>query len=98
MPKDNIIDILFDKKEDDDLFNLSNEILETLDTKIELTDNKINKFIKKRVHPKSRSTLISLLKEKDKKVCASSSIENRLYYKNGLSDGIKLLLIVLSTK
>lgn len=98
MPKKDIIDFLFDKQVDDDLFSLSDEVLESLDTKIEMTDNRINKFINKRVHPKSRSTLYSLLRQKEKSVLENSSRENRLFYRNGISDGISLMLIALSTK
>lgn len=98
MPKKDIIDFLFDKQVDDDLLSLSDEILESLDTKMEMTDNRINEFINKRVHPKSRSKMYSLLREKEKSVLENSSRENRLFYRNGISDGISLMLIALSTK
>lgn len=98
MPKKDIVDFLFDKQVDEDLFSVSDEVLEALDTKIEMTDNRINNFINKRVHPKSRSTLQTLLRQKEKSVLENSNRENRLFYRNGISDGISLMLIALSTK
>lgn len=46
--EDNIIDILFDAKEDDDLFNLNDELLVSLDNELENTNSDISKFIEKK--------------------------------------------------
>lgn len=46
--EDNIIDVLFDAKEDDDLFNLNDELLVSLDNELENTNSDISKFIEKK--------------------------------------------------
>ena len=93
-----IIDALFDKQEDDDLFNMKDELLEELSDKIEKCTEDIQKFIEKRVHPKSRIKLKKLLKRKEKILFSYLRRENQLFYRNGVSDGINLILLSLTFK
>lgn len=93
-----IIDALFDKQEDDDLFNMKDELLEELSDKIEKCTEDIQKFIEKRVHPRSRTKLRKLLKRKEKSLYSYLRRENQLFYKNGVSDGISLVLLSLTFK
>jgi hypothetical protein len=98
MENKNIIDFLFDKKEEDNLFSLDDIELDTLKNKVEIVENEILKFIDKRVHPKSRKKLRRLLLNYNNAIFISAAKENELYYKYGVSDGAKFITSALSIK
>lgn len=90
--ENNIIEVLFDKKEDDDLFNLNDDILFKLDANIETEINKMLKFINRRVHPKFRKQIRQLIRDYEKVLAQYSHRENLLFYQSGISDGIEIIL------
>lgn len=94
----NIIDFLFDKKDEDQLFLLEDTELKKLDNKITMVNNEISKFIEKRVHPKSRKKLRRLLRDYSNAIFVHVARENELYYKYGVSDGVKFITSSLSVK
>lgn len=95
---ENIIDYLYDKKIEDKKFNLEDAELDQLQHQVTIVDKAISKFIKKRVHPKSRDKLQNLLLEYSTTAFASISKQNQLYYKQGYADGIKTIIDSLSAK
>ena len=98
MKNDNLIDLLFDKQEDEDIFNFKDKLLEEFDNKIDSYDDRLNYFIDKKVHPANRKLLRNLLKTKENYVNRYNRRENQLYYKNGVSDGARLMLMLLTFK
>ena len=50
--KDDVLDNLFDKKEDDDLFNLEDKELKRLDKKLGEMNDKMDRFISEEIHLK----------------------------------------------
>lgn len=96
--KNDIIDFLFDKQEDDDLLALDDEIKSNLYESNEILENKIMKFIDKRVHPKTKEKLKQLIKQKEKKSLECLHRENQLFYRNGVADGVQFILTALSMK
>ena len=98
MEQENIIDFLFDKKVEDNLFLLEDADLKRLDNKVTFADNEISKFIEKRVHPKIRKKLRKLLREYSNAVFIRIARENELYYQHGISDGVKFIVSSLSVK
>ena len=76
--KDDVLDNLFDKKEDDNLFNLEDKELKRLDIELGEMNEKMDKFI-------SEEILFTYLHR-----------ENQLFYKNGIADGIQILLFALT--
>ena len=98
MSEKNIIDFLFDKKDEDQLFLLEDTELKRLDNKVTMVDNEISKFIEKRVHPKSRKKLRQLLRDYSNAIFVHVARENELYYKYGVSDGVKFITSSLSVK
>lgn len=98
MENADLIDLLFDKQEDDDIFNFKDNLLEELDNKIERDSNKLNTFIDRRVHPKTRRNLKELIRKSETSIDEYNRRENQLYYKNGVTDGVKLILKLLSFK
>ena len=98
MENQNIINYLYDKKVEDNLFLLEDSELNRLDHKVTIADKEISKFIEKRVHPRSRKKFRHLLREYSNAVFVHAARENELYYKYGVSDGVKFITSSLSTK
>ena len=81
--KDDVLDNLFDKKEDDDLFNLEDKELKRLDKKLGEMNDKMDRA---REHLREYSNLLFTYLHR----------ENQLFYKNGIADGIQILLFALT--
>lgn len=96
MPYKDIVDFLYNKKEDEELFNLEDAEREEIKKKSSKMYEKIISFIDSRVHPKSRKELENLLLEYDNAECEYLRKEMKLLYKNGFCDGIKLIVYGLS--
>ena len=93
-----IINFLFNKKEDEELFDLEDSKREMFKNKSSIAYDEIIKFIDLRVHPKSRNKLKDLLSKYDDVECEYLRKENELLYRNGIADGVKFIITVLSTK
>lgn len=98
MENQDIISFLFDKKVEDNIFQMEDNELHRLDDNSIIANKDILEFIDKRVHPKSRKKLKRLLINYDNAKYLSVARENEMYYKYGVSDGIKFILAALSTK
>lgn len=94
--KDDVLDNLFDKKEDDDLFNLDDEELVRLDKALEEMKDKLDKFIYEEISPDNREKTKKYFKEYSSLLFKYMRKENQLFYKNGIADGIKILLFALT--
>lgn len=94
--KDDVLDNLFDKKEDDNLFNLEDRELKRLDAKLGEVNEKLDKFITEEIPPQSRDSAREHLKEYSNILFSYLHRENQLFYKNGIADGIQILLVSLS--
>lgn len=94
----NIIDFLFNKKEDEELFYLEDAEREKLKDKSSIIFDEIINFIDVQVHPKCREKLKELLHKYDDVETEYLRKECELLYKNGVSDGIQLILYGLSMK
>lgn len=98
MDYNDIINFLFNKKEDEELFDLENVEREKLKGKSGIVYDEIIKFIDSRVHPKSRNRLKNLLLKYDDAECACWRKENELLYRNGVADGVKFIITALTIK
>ena len=96
--EEDIIDFLYEKKAEDGTFNLYDAILSSLDNKIDKCTNDIMNFINKRVHPKTRWQLKKILDRKENTEYDYSLREKKLLYKDGVRDGMQLVLCMLSNK
>ncbi len=94
--KDDVLDNLFDKKEDDNLFNLEDRELKRLDAKLGEVNEKLDKFIAEEIPPQSRDSAREHLREYSNILFSYLHRENQLFYKNGIADGIQILLVSLS--
>jgi hypothetical protein len=89
--EDDIISIIFEKKEDDDMFNFKNEELSKwTDAKRKYSDELFN-FISQRVHPKSQKKLIRLMEQYIDAHAEYFYCENKMYYRAGFTDGISIV-------
>lgn len=93
-----IFEVLFDKKEDADLFDLADAELEELDSEVGKKDKELTKFIDTKIHPKCRKKLKQLLLQYNLQFAAYFRRENQLFYKNGISDAVKFIMNSLSIK
>lgn len=93
-----IINFLFNKKEDEELFDLEDSKREMFKNKSSIAYDEIIKFIDLKVHPKSRNKLKDLLSKYDDVECEYLRKENELLYRNGIADGVKFIMTALSMK
>ena len=89
--KKDIISLIFEKKEDDELFYFNCEEK----SKCEDSKNRISKelfdFIEERVHQKSKMKLKILIEKYIDAMIEYCYIENKMYYKEGFKDGISIM-------
>lgn len=93
-----IIDFIFIQKEDENLFNFDDEELTSLDNKTMECDKAITNFINSKIHPKYRKKLKRLILEYSSAMCLHLRQQNELFYRNGFSDGVELIIKALTKK
>lgn len=93
-----IINFVFNKKEDEELFDLEDSEREKFKNSSEMVYDELIKFIDSRVHPKSRNKLKHLLLKYDEVECGYLRKENELFYRNGVADGVKFIITALTIK
>jgi hypothetical protein len=89
--EDDILSILFEKKEDENMFNFKNEELSKWTDIKRKYSNELFDFISQRVHPKSQKKLIKLIEAYIDANVEYFYCENKLYYKAGFTDGISIV-------
>ncbi len=95
MPKESITDCIFNWKQLNHLFNMNDQELKEIDTKMSEADEILYKFINKKVHPKIRKKLIKLIGNSDNNLVEYCNRESQIHYNAGFTDGIALILSIL---
>ncbi len=98
MKKEDLIDFLFNKQEENGLFNLKDELLDELNTKMEKYNNQMNTFVNKEPNFINKLLLRILIKKAKITKNEYHRRKNQLYYKNGVVDGMNLIVTLLSFK
>lgn len=98
MENEDIIDFLFNKQEADGLFNLNDERLDKLNTKMEKYNSQMNSFVNKKPNLKNKLLLKRLIRKAKVTKNEYHYRKNQLYYKNGVVDGMNLIVSLLSFK
>lgn len=98
MEDKNIINFLFNKKEDDDLFDLDDAELKKLNDKAEELGKAIDNFIDISVYPKFKDKFKKLIFQYNMSLGASLHRENEIFYENGFSDCLKFIFTALLIK
>lgn len=98
MEDEDIIDLAFNIKNDEGLFNLDDEYLEEQIRNIEIKSEKLDNYINERIHPKNRTKLNELIKELENCQSMCRHRENQLHYKSGVIDGFYLAITLTNFK
>ena len=97
MQERDLIEQLFEKRDMDEYFDFNNEELKRISMKMEATENKISKLLK-RVHPKTRRKIGYQFDKYQQKSFRYYEKERGLVYESGFIDGINLMLLVMGKK
>lgn len=84
--KKDIIDILFDKKVDDDEFNMQDNLLKHYRHQLCEASNNLYNFINTQIPSENRNELKLLISNRDDALADYHYRENQLFYKNGIID------------
>lgn len=85
-------DLVFEKMEDANAFNMEDKELMRHRKENIITSDRLYRFIKERVHPKSRKELFNLLENRNSTTSNYYFRENQLYYKNGFLQGLSVAM------
>lgn len=88
--KKDIIDLLFEKKEEDMAFKMNDNLLSKSRRKIYTTSYKLDEFIKANVPDDIRTELQNLISNRNEALYDSYYREGQLFYRNGIIDGLYL--------
>jgi len=91
MEDDNIISLIYDKKNTDERFNLKDEELDSWKEKIEQTRKELFDLVNSKLYPKYLNRFTKLMLDLEDAKSEAFFIETQLYYKEGFKDGAKLL-------
>jgi len=92
MKQQNALDLLFENRSQERLAKPDDEKKKSIGNKIYKTEENINKFINKRVHPRSRKKLRKLIENYIMLLETNNHETNRMLYKKGISDGLYIAL------
>lgn len=98
MADKNMISYLYYKKLEDELFKFEDSTLSELEDNITKSNNKLFRFINKRVHPRSKNKLKYLVNDYINNIFARIQKENEMYYVTGFEDGIRFVIDIFSVK
>jgi len=90
MEDDNIISLIYDKKNTDEMFNLKDEELDSWKEKIEQTRKELFDLVNSKLYPKYLNRFTKLMLDLEDAKSEAFFIQTQLYYKEGFKDGAKL--------
>jgi len=90
MEDDNIISLIYDKKNTDERFNLKDEELDSWKEKIEQTRKELFDLVNSKLYPKYLNRFTKLMLDLEDAKSEAFFIQTQLYYKEGFKDGAKL--------
>lgn len=97
MENEDNFDLLFEQKMNDGLFNMEDENLTKLKLKAKESQKKLNELISTIFNESELEIFKELLEERDNNYSECFYLENRLYYKHGISDGFSMVLTSLKS-
>lgn len=90
MARKDILDLLFEKKEEDMAFKMNDNLLAQSRKRVYITSYELNEFIKSNISEEKRKELQKLISNKTEALYASFYREAQLFYKTGIIDGLYL--------
>ena len=88
--KKDIVDLLFEKKEEEMAFKMNDNLLVQSRKKIYTASYKLDEFIKANVSEEIRQELQKLISNRNEALYDSYYREGQLFYRNGIIDGLYL--------
>lgn len=88
--KKDIVDLLFEKKEEELAFKMNDNLLAQSRKKIYTASYKLDEFIKANVSAEIRQELQKLISNRNEALYDSYYREGQLFYRNGIIDGLYL--------
>lgn len=98
MEDDDGFDMLFERKESEGLFDLEDNKLKKAKEDAKEYQSKLTEFINTRLNPDDKKDLENLLEDRDNAYSFCFGIEHRLYYKQGVNDGLVMAITGLKAK
>ena len=89
MDDDNIISLIYNKKNSEEMFKVKAEELNAWNT-IEQTQKKIFHLVNSKLRPKHQNKFARLMQDLSDAGAEALSVEAQVYYKEGFRDGTKL--------
>lgn len=88
--KKDIVDLLFEKKEEEMAFKMNDNLLAQSRKKFYTASYKLDEFIKANVSAEIRQELQKLISNRNEALYDSYYREGQLFYRNGIIDGLYL--------
>lgn len=93
MENKDIIDLLFEKKEEENNFNMSDSALKQYRSRVYETSNKLYEYIDMNFSNEVKENLKNLISDRNNAMSDSYYREFQLFYRNGILDGLYLKLL-----
>lgn len=93
-----IYNLLFDSKMTEGLFSMNDDELLLQKEKFKDSEEKLEEYINSNFDLTTKEKLKSLIEEKEDNYNDCVYSENRLFYKNGIKDGISMILNAITKK
>lgn len=96
--EEDVLEMIFEKRGDDDNFKMEDEKLLEHRNRMTITYEQLNTYIKEKVHPNVKEKLQKLLLARNNAISDYYYRENQLFYKNGVADGMNIILSIINLK
>lgn len=96
--EEDVLEMIFEKRGDDDSFKIQDEKLKQLKRKVGITNKIMFYFISRKVDSNCRMELKKLIDKRNKCMSDYHYRENQLFYKNGVADGMNIILSIINLK
>lgn len=90
MAEKDIIDMLFEKKEEEDAFEMRDKLLKEHRNNIYKASNELYGFIDAKISNENREELKKLISNRNDALSDAFYREGQLFYRNGIIDGLYL--------
>lgn len=98
MENDDIFNFVFEQKSKKELFDTEDSELEKQKCKAKQSQKELISFIETIFDPGDKEGLLELLDKRDEDYKQCFHLEQKLYYRNGVKDGISIIVSSVSHK
>lgn len=98
MENDDIYNFLFEQKVNESLFDMEDTELSEQKNKAKDSQKELMSFIETMLDPADKEELLQLLEKRDDDYQECFHLEHRLFYRNGIKDGISIIVTAIAHK